>query len=199
MTKPCRKCGSTERYKNGNCGPCNRKASRQYRKEHLEERREAARRWVQENPEKNRERNRCWAQANPEKRAEYNRRYRAKYPEKHKERLSEYSKNNPEKRRATWHRRKARKNQVLSTPYDFKAICNHYGNVCLCCGVSPIAGERKTMLTPDHVVPISKGGPDTSDNIQPICLKCNTSKGDHHQTDYRPDRGVSLPKQLSFL
>ena len=30
----------------------------------------------------------------------------------------------------------------------------------------------------DHVIPISKGGPDTADNVVAACASCNTSKQD---------------------
>lgn len=34
------------------------------------------------------------------------------------------------------------------------------------------------MMTKDHVVPKSKGGPDVLDNFQPMCARCNERKGD---------------------
>lgn len=32
-------------------------------------------------------------------------------------------------------------------------------------------------LTVDHIIPKSKGGPDDLENLQPMCTKCNTKKG----------------------
>jgi len=38
------------------------------------------------------------------------------------------------------------------------------------------------MMTVDHIVPKSKGGPDTIENKQCLCFKCNNKKGDKLQT-----------------
>jgi 5-methylcytosine-specific restriction endonuclease McrA len=45
-----------------------------------------------------------------------------------------------------------------------------HGHRCLCCGASE-------ALTADHVIPVSKGGSSNIENIQPLCLPCNTRKG----------------------
>jgi 5-methylcytosine-specific restriction endonuclease McrA len=57
-------------------------------------------------------------------------------------------------------------------------ICARYGNVCLRCGVP---GKK---LTVDHVVSIKNGGSGGADNIQPLCARCNSTKGSKN-TDYR--------------
>lgn len=37
---------------------------------------------------------------------------------------------------------------------------------------------REVLMTKDHIIPKSKGGPDTMDNYQTMCTKCNSKKGD---------------------
>ena len=37
---------------------------------------------------------------------------------------------------------------------------------------------HEILMTKDHVIPKSKGGLDTLDNLQTMCYKCNTRKGD---------------------
>lgn len=54
---------------------------------------------------------------------------------------------------------------------DLKKI---YGNVCVKCGEKEYAGNA---LTIDHKVPVSKGGTNNIDNLQPLCKRCNSSKG----------------------
>ncbi len=39
-------------------------------------------------------------------------------------------------------------------------------------------GEKRYDLTIDHIVPRSKGGEDSWDNVVAACLKCNVKKGD---------------------
>lgn len=56
-------------------------------------------------------------------------------------------------------------------------LCARFGYRCAACGVS-------TVLTKDHVIPVSQGGKNTIDNIQPLCQSCNTSKLDR-TIDYR--------------
>ena len=38
--------------------------------------------------------------------------------------------------------------------------------------------DKKVLMTKDHIKPKSKGGNDTLDNLQPMCIKCNSEKAD---------------------
>lgn len=69
------------------------------------------------------------------------------------------------------------------TQKEWEDLCRKYDYRCLCCG-------KKKKLTADHVIPISRGGTNTIDNIQPLCATCNSSKNDK-TIDFRPsgDRG----------
>jgi 5-methylcytosine-specific restriction endonuclease McrA len=60
---------------------------------------------------------------------------------------------------------------------DLKA---KYNNQCLKC----LRSEPEVKVSMDHVIPLSQGGLHHIDNIQPLCISCNTSKM-IKSTDYR--------------
>lgn len=47
---------------------------------------------------------------------------------------------------------------------------------CQICGLS-VRDESNLLLEIDHIIPLSKGGLSTTDNLQTLCWKCNRSKG----------------------
>lgn len=95
--------------------------------------------------------------------------------------LRKWRRENPEKVLAQYSKRRALKLSAKGsfTGEEFKALCEFYGNCCLCCG-----GNKP--LTVDHVIPLSKGGRNSIENIQPLCGSCNSSKG-VKVIDYRVD------------
>lgn len=48
---------------------------------------------------------------------------------------------------------------------------------CIFCGKSP-ATDFGTKLPIDHIVPFSKGGKSTLENLQTLCEECNLGKSD---------------------
>lgn len=52
---------------------------------------------------------------------------------------------------------------------------------CALCG----ATKNETLLDVDHIIPRSKGGKTVYENLQVLCSKCNRSKGNKDQTDFR--------------
>lgn len=117
-----------------------------------------------------------------EKRKEYARQFRAAYPERQYALCRRWRRNNPEKVTAAIFRREALKRGLTEhhTATEWRALKVCWGNRCLCCGVS---GEVQTLAT-DHIVPLSRGGANTIDNIQPLCKSCNSRKGTK-TIDYR--------------
>jgi len=77
------------------------------------------------------------------------------------------------------HRRRAIiKNAGSYTAEEWNDLLARYNYTCLCCG------RVDRPLTADHVIPLSLGGSNSIDNIQPLCQRCNSTKGIRY-IDYR--------------
>lgn len=42
----------------------------------------------------------------------------------------------------------------------------------------PPPPNRASVITVDHIVPVTKGGSDSIENLRPLCYSCNSKKGD---------------------
>lgn len=66
--------------------------------------------------------------------------------------------------------------RALMTSKLRQTIKERDGFACKKCGVS-ISKEPNLLLEIDHIIPVSKGGLTTEDNLQTLCWRCNRSKG----------------------
>ena len=64
------------------------------------------------------------------------------------------------------------------TKQEWSNLLAKYNYRCVRCG-------SKRHIAADHVVPVLLGGSSNIDNIQPLCRKCNSSKGARSCADYR--------------
>jgi hypothetical protein len=55
---------------------------------------------------------------------------------------------------------------------DWELLKRQYDYTCPCCRCR----EPEIKLTEDHIIPISRGGSNYIENIQPLCMDCNHSK-----------------------
>ena len=178
------------------CKKCKAIKNVQYREEHKEEiakyqedHKEEAKKYREEHKEEIGERDKQYREDHKEEIPEYQKKYReehkeenAKYREDHKEQISarekKYRQSEKGKLLGRYHsqRRRARKAEAEGdgpTPEDFERIIkNQRGKCNMCC--KRFCKSRPATI--DHVIPLSKGGPHTSSNIQALCGSCNSRK-----------------------
>lgn len=66
---------------------------------------------------------------------------------------------------------------------EWEKLKEKYHFTCPACGEKE--NEMKwNKLTVDHINSLSKGGTNTIENIQPLCLSCNCKKNNKHNTKY---------------
>jgi len=75
-----------------------------------------------------------------------------------------------------------------------RAVFARDGWACQYCGAA-------SNLTVDHVIPRSKGGPSSWENIVASCAPCNRRKGDRlpRQANMHPRRAPSTPRAEIFI
>jgi 5-methylcytosine-specific restriction endonuclease McrA len=138
--------------------------------------------------EKNRQRHKAWRLSNIEYVNARQIRYNAENAEKKRAYSRAYGKTNrtsirikeniayhahPERFTAKNDRARARKyGAPISdlTASQWREILAAYGYRCVYCD------RKMTRLTKDHIIPLSKGGNHSADNVVPACRSCNSSK-----------------------
>lgn len=177
--KRCVTCGETKQLKDFyqakdtrdgltySCKECRKAKSRAYYARNTERVIKASKAYYDNNPQT------CTSQ-----RREYYRRNAAII----KQRVKEWTEANREQTRLNKKISSAnRRDKNLAgsiTKQQWIDLCAKYGNCCLCCGSSD------SVLTIDHIVPVSAGGSSDISNIQPLCLSCNDRKA-QRTIDYR--------------
>lgn len=128
-----------------------------------------------------------WREENPETASARFIRWKAANPERAIERVKVWKLENPSATKEA-HRRKAhrRRLQINATKefYTERQVLDTYGYSCYLCNeainfLAPRSAGKKGWergLHIDHVIPLSKGGSDTLENVRPTHGKCNLKK-----------------------
>lgn len=130
---------------------------------------------------------RAYVLANRERVAAYQKKYhRERYladPEAIAARNKKWRDANPDKVRMIDHNRRGRLLNAGNMPSAaWKALLKIFGAKCMFPGC-----EATETLELDHIIPLSKGGPNTFANAQILCLYHNRRKANVEHTDYRPN------------
>jgi hypothetical protein len=196
MQKTCTACGESQsvsafgagkNYSDGlncHCKACAARATRAYRERIGVDAINATRREAYAaDPERYRGVTAKWRRDNPKKNSESYARWRRANLESADGNARRWKKNNPERHRALKDKAEAKRRagtKLEATPVDRLAVFARDGWRCRAClmEVQPNA-TPKTRLAPelDHIVPLSRGGSHTPDNVQLLCSRCNMRKG----------------------
>jgi 5-methylcytosine-specific restriction endonuclease McrA len=97
--------------------------------------------------------------------------------EQYRKNASNYLKNNVEK--VYLKNQKRRKLIYENLQFDIKPsfVKKLYESPCVVCG-------SKNQIEMDHIIPVSRGGTNSEGNLQPLCKKCNLSKGSKTMTEW---------------
>ena len=148
-------------------------AAAKFRLDHPDKAKALSKKWVLANPDYVKAMKRRWRVANAEKVKAGKRASYARHREKVLKQQREYNKANPQKRLEHEMRRRARMRNTTVEPVDYAQILKDSKGVCGIC--------RKPLdlfgMHFDHIIPLSKGGTHTKDNIQVAHAHCNIVKG----------------------
>lgn len=201
--QPCMKCGSFERYASRSCKPCaiarsaawrksnperNRQMKASHRATHKERLNAEARAFNAANPGNKKAASAAWYAANKERHLAVSAAWVAANPEKVRAIKSAWKKANPEAVRIDDHNRRARKKAggKLSKGLTEKLFVLQKGK-CACCR-KPLGDDYHL----DHIMPLSRGGSNTDDNMQLLRAGCNLKKSAKHPVDFMQQRGFLL-------
>lgn len=119
-----------------------------------------------------------WRAKNGQYIAEKNQAYYAANGDVMRESARRWQQENRDRANLTSRLKKQRRRAAgVLTPDEWLAVLDEFGHICLACG-------SDGPLTVDHVIPISTGGLNVRENVQPLCGPCNSSKG-AKSIDYR--------------
>ena len=160
------------------CKPCQDEASRISYCKHRKARLACARAYAArpENAARLREYNKRYYAAHRNEQLAAAKRWRVQNLDKRRAYVRRWNKENRECVRAFQRRYKARKRGATYarfTAADWRIILLTFDARCAYCG------RRAGVLEQDHVIPLSRGGAHSRENIVPACRSCNAKKSDN--------------------
>jgi len=87
--------------------------------------------------------------------------------------------------------------RLLDTPVSgnvYYEVMKNSGGRCALCGVT----KDERPLNVDHIIPLSRGGKSTKDNLQVLCSRCNRTKSNKDDTDFRELKHIESKPGCTF-
>lgn len=167
--------------KQGKCRACRATNQRAYITKHPERKRESDKRFRENHPEFMREKQRAYSANNRDRLNALSAQWRRDHRSRRNEIVRAYRARHSESYRVTHQRYQARKwaAEGACTRAEWEAILEQYAPEGRC----PACGNQRPM-TMDHIIPLSLGGTNSINNLQPLCNHCNAVKG-QKIIDYR--------------
>lgn len=130
-----------------------------------------------------------WEEANLEKVRARKTEWRKSNEEKMKACRNAYTKAHPEKVKANGSNQAARRRgaEGRHTAEEIRRLLARQKCLCAVCKKSIETGYHK-----DHIIPLSRGGPNYIRNIQLLCPTCNCKKGSKHPITFMQEMGYLL-------
>lgn len=157
-----------------------RQKDRDYAASHRQYAAEKSRKWYANNADRAKLANAEWRRKNPEKMKEYRAKWKSLNPQKEASSQRKYIQT-PSGKSSKAHRAHRRRAAIMKCENKATssqlAILKGKSKTCYYCGCGG-------ALTFDHVVPISKGGGHSIDNIVMACSSCNRKKAATAPADY---------------
>jgi len=97
----------------------------------------------------------------------------------HKKLMADFSEHGKRGAKARWGNNSVKVRRTKNKSNEWPKMIEFFGTCVKCYGKSGLEHVEK-----DHIILLSKGGEDHPSNWQPLCAKCNASKG-LDMTDYR--------------
>ena len=166
------------RRKENSCFDClnaNNSYAKEWRTKNKEKATQSNKKSRLAHPERVKRNKKSWREANPERYSEMIRNARNKNPQKYQDMY-----------RGKARERRAKKRLNGFEPYTEQEVLEKYGSNChICKQEIDLNAPRRSVhgtnwhfsLHIDHLIPISKGGPDTLENVRPSHAYCNLKKG----------------------
>lgn len=172
------------KYLRNQCKACNKIRITAWKKANQDKIKAGSKVYREANAERIKKVSATWEKANSKKRYAATKSWRKENPEKVSAMNKAWRALNPENERARSNKRRALILGNGHTPYTEEQVLKTYGTNCNICSltVDLIAARRvgipgwENGLHIDHLIPISKGGPDTLENVRPTHGLCNITK-----------------------